>query len=227
LVPRVVVGAFATHESGKQAEFKHELEACGIEFEVGKLADDGLTEDKFPTLKARMDFIEGFALRNRDASRLVVTDAWDYRFVGGINGLLLATRSDLSILAADRKCWPQTDCPGWPTESPWKWANAGGFAGTPEQLLQLVGWVRSEPIYNAVKRKVDQWFFNHELLRGPWRLDDQTKVFYTFAEEPTTRTLVDGRNVVTGARPQFLHFNGKPAKLDPEYEGYGNSASTT
>lgn len=206
----VIVVTGATHRDGMLDEYEQQLANAGIDFHIepfGPLPNGANSV----TIRARVNLLREAAQRFHDYSRMVVTDAWDVLFYG-TKDALLARIPDTLVISAERNCYPEPHlAPLFTSTSPWRFVNAGLYAGTPQYIFDWCQRVEEKGEHTIL----DQAWLNRRKSEGSdlVPLDENTDLFYTVSstQEDGSLMMHDGRpwNAHTGSHPLFFHFSGK------------------
>jgi hypothetical protein len=169
----------------------------------------------------------------------VFVDAFDMLFVGERSELEALVAAQPLVFSCD--CGPAP----WPDglladayearrkkESKWCWLNGSGPAGVGDAIAQAASWGLANvpfvpPRAGLPRGGTDQLFWTHVYLHGFGELDQQCRLSQVLfdAENPQEGGWVtphlghkDGRvvNLLTGAKPQFIHATGQSWNAIPE-----------
>ena len=224
----IAIIAGATEVKGLMSKLSKQLELAGIPFVVDEQIK--YTNPVGRTLGVLVASLERLLERTSEFKYLVWVDAWDVLFYGTKEELIaeVAARAYGTILlGSERNCWPDAYLSAsYPGKTPWRFANTGTIAGRRDNLMRLVGQIKSHPAYHP--DYIDQQWFNHRLLEGwgPLTLDAQTELVYTMFMERGTLEFKDGKlyNPLCGSRPLFVHFNGNSGGTLWEHIEQGSAA---
>lgn len=165
-----------------------------------------------------MDYAERF----EQYERLVLTDAWDFLFLGSYDELVdrLSLFAPHVLFGAEINCYPEgflsSRIKG---DTPYRFLNGGCLTASPDELWRWCRTVERHPDYQP--GMVGQQWLNRCLAAGAGdhplaRIDRYTYLFYCayMEEQGYELTVKDGRfyNPLTKTSPLFLHLNGD---IDP------------
>ena len=200
----VVMPNSTGEQLGTMARYREQLSAAGIDHHVQPIPDpDG-------TIGFRLNYTR--VVRNFSHYRhIVFTDAFDVQFFGTKEQVIQNIPSIGVILAAEKNCHPP-ECLSLniPDKGPWKFANGGAMAGTPENILAWCDAVERHPLYRA--DKIDQGLLNELLAEGSdlAPIDWRTELFFClyggYEELEFEDKLPVNRTFNT--TPNFIHANG-------------------
>lgn len=157
-----------------------------------------------------------WCLANRDNySHMIYSDSWDVLFVGGMNEIT-SRLPDVEFLGSVEKAFfppnEATQARYKPTESEWKYINAGGWFCSIERFI---GWQEQVPSSGVN----DQTWLHERYLDSMERgenvaLDTNCDIFQSiafdggedFAYDYENQRLVNNK---TGSKPVILHANGR------------------
>ena len=144
--------------------------------------------------------------------KIVMIDAFDMLFFGNKDEIV-AKIPDRVLFCADRNLVPPTmDESKFPsTETPWRFVNGGGMAGTRGAFERFVDSIRSQGYDDATE--TNNTVFNRILSSGGDRafdIDGRAEIFHNMYLGEGELSVRDGRpfNGLTGTFPNFFHFTG-------------------
>jgi hypothetical protein len=197
-------------------KYHDQLAAVGIPFHVEHV-NMGSPSDGTMSLILRN--IRKFATLFSSYEKIVITDAWDILCYGSREDIMKAIPDDRVLWAAERNCYPEPYlAESIPGETPWRFVNGGGVAGTPSALLSFADKCENHPSYDP--SMIGQQWKNRRLAEK-WdqlSVDQETRLMYCMYLEHIAPALgrVDDRpyNYATGQYPCFVHFNGSYSPKD-------------
>lgn len=203
----VVMGNSTGELRGTMDQYHQQLESAGIDYHVEPLVID----DSWATIGWKIRKIREVLSEHGDHEFIVFTDAFDVQFFGTKERVLRKIPRHGILIAAEKNCHPP-ECLTLdiPDAGPWKFANGGCLAGTPENILTWCSAIESHPLYQS--EKIDQGFFNELLAEGSnlAPIDWRTELFFCLYGGYDELDFVDGipMNTLYGTQPSFLHANG-------------------
>jgi hypothetical protein len=204
----VILGATQVH--GTMPLYLRQLEAAGIEYAVESCSDKPNINGG-GNLGYRVKKFREWANRFSNYERLVISDAFDVTFYGSKEDVLAKIPMDRLIHAGEKNCYPaDSQSLPVPDRGPWRYANGGLVAGTPEHFHHWCTYTERHPLYNP--DCLDQYFLNLQISEGVGCLPDyKTELFFClyggYEELEFERGLPVNR--LYGTKPNFLHANGK------------------
>jgi hypothetical protein len=146
-----------------------------------------------------------------DYKKIIFSDGFDVLFYGTAEEVIRKIPNDRVLLAAERNCYPDpsiaSQCIG---DTPWRYANGGLTAGTPENINAWIDSIEKHPLYHP--EALNQQVFN--MLRAENSplvpIDSRTELFYCAFIDEGELGAENGMpiNKLCGTHPNFLHFNG-------------------
>ncbi len=156
---------------------------------------------------------------------VLFTDAGDSLMLAGEQEIVRRFRAMESpvVLSAEQGLYPwNMDGQWWiakdlhgESESPWRYPNGGGWMGSPEALLAVLGSAAKRPHPEAQGKWIEEYADN-----GLIRLDSGCQIFQTMSgpqADAVKHSRGKSTNTITGANPCVLHFNGKTMGEGPAY----------
>lgn len=206
----LIVVAGCTHREGFVNEYEQQLKLAGIELYLAPLQNLPAGANSI-TMERRIEYIRSMATRFRDYAKIIMTDAWDVLFYGDKEEVI-AKIPDTLIVSAERNCYPEPHLvPRFESASPWKYANNGMLAGSPEYILNWLGWAEQMPDLGIL----DQAWFNRRIAEDSACvvLDEKTDLFYVVSSTQEDGSLQMRHGIPYNSRfntyPNFFHFSGK------------------
>lgn len=200
-------------ESGTLALYLSQLDAAGIDHDCEKLTDfpgnGGSLQYKIGGLRRRV-------VQHLNYDKIIFTDGHDVTFYGDKDSVFDKIPDAGVLLGAERNCYPEAELARLINNPlPWRYANAGWLAGTPESFMLWFDAIERHPQFAGTM--LDQAFFNRLLAANDplVMIDDHCDLCYCFFGE--THEIHDLQfdeqglpiNTLTMTRPAFLHQNGR------------------
>ena len=205
----IVIMGTACGERGLMAQYCRQLKDAGIDVYVHTLT--GFENTLAAQIRDQRPIITKFL----DYKKIVFTDAFDVLFFGTKSEVLEKIPTDTILSGAERICWP--DDPRekeYPGTTPWKYANGGLSAGTPQNFLKWLDDIEHHPLYSVRAEDYNQRMFNDfKFEKSPiMRFDETTDLFYCMPGEKAELGFVNDRpvNRICKTFPNFLHVNNPP-----------------
>ena len=205
----VAIGASQIH--GTLPEYIRQLSRAGIEIYLINLQGS-------PWLHRGGHISEKIAKTRETIQRLseyryvVMSDGFDVTFYGTKDGLLARMPKEGVLQAAEKNYYPDSGLKDLiPDRGPWRFANGGLSAGSPEAYWKWCDAVLHHPRYEP--HCLDQDFMNLLLSeRSPWMtIDSNTELFFCLFGGYDELQFVNGEplNTYHDTWPLFVHANGK------------------
>jgi hypothetical protein len=201
----VIMGNSTSEPRGTMPLYLEQLDTAEIGFHVEPLASVD------STIASKVRYARKLAYDFSDWSALVISDAFDMQFFGTRQQVLAKIPLDGVLLAAERNCHPP-ECKtlNIPDVGPWRYANGGGMAGTPESILKWCEAIENHSLYRP--EKVDQRLLNELVAEGSdlASIDSTTSLFFCLYGGYDELDFDGGEpvNMRYGTRPNFIHANG-------------------
>lgn len=158
-------------------------------------------------------------LESRPEKYVLFCDASDTMMARDPAGLLNAFHRfhHPLVISAERDCFPLRDLAlkFTPAEGGYSFPNAGGFMGERTAIISALDFMRQH--YTEGE---DQARWLRLLVDSPNKIDSCCTIFQTMSGGASSHLrFEDGAcyNVCTGARPYFLHFNGRTTGIEEAY----------
>jgi hypothetical protein len=205
----VIMGATEVH--GTMPLYQRQLEEASIEVYVYQ----GLDRPNMNgggNLAYRVEILRRLAQQFSHFEKIVFSDAFDVTFYGKKENLLKKIPTDALLHAAEKNCYP-TECLPLPIpdRGPWRYANGGLVAGTPERFLEWCAKAEQHPRYRP--SMLDQQFLNELVAEDSplCRIDHRTNLFFCLHSGYQELDFTNGIpiNTMHCTFPMFLHANGK------------------
>ena len=185
--------------------YHSQLRAADIDYHVEPIPPPDCS------IHAKIYAIRDLCRRFGEYQFIVFTDAFDVQFYGTKEEALSKMPRAGMLLGAEKNCHPYKDIiPRIPDTGPWRYANGGLWAGTPENQIAWCDEVEEHPLYSP--GKVDQGLLNEFVAEGSplGVIDSRTTLFFCLYMGYPELTVSDGvlLNTLYGTRPQFIHANG-------------------
>jgi hypothetical protein len=164
------------------------------------------------TLASSIASLRDFARRFSDYERLVVTDGWDVMFYGTKEDVLRKIPTDRCLIGAAKEFYPwNQSIHGQITgDTPWRFANGGLVAGTPENICKFADAMAAHPLYRG--QMENQGMQNIMLAEksAALHLDNRTELFFCLFDGYDELNFERGLpvNTLCNTHPQFIHANG-------------------
>jgi len=215
----VIMGA--TQVRGLMNMYLSQLKDAGIETHVLDCSDKPNLNGG-GNLGYRVKIFRQLANQFRDYEKMVVSDAFDICFFGQKSDVLAKIPTDRLIHAAEKNCYPDESCfLPIPDNGPWRYANGGLVAGTPEHFDHWCTYTERHPLYDPTM--LDQHMLNIQVSEGVGCLPDyRTDLFYcAFGEQGELEFEKSVPvNRIYETHPAFVHFNGSyhPGEILEKWE---------
>lgn len=168
----------------------------------------------FCAAENRITLMEKIVEKLYEYKNIIFIDGWDTLFFGTKEELISKIPKNIVLMSAEKVCYPNVslmeDIPDGGT--PWRYANGGGIAGTPANLIKFFKECKDN--FNLMHLGLDQELYNEILALNKnvkFILDHNTQVFYNMIEDEGELINYNYRplNKETDQLPNFIHFNGK------------------
>lgn len=215
----VVMGATARRRT--MPLYLDQLAKAGIEYRV-ETCTDKPNIDGGGNLGYRVKKFKEWAHRFSNYELLVFSDAFDVTFYGTKEEVISKIPRDRLTHAGEKNCYPNES---WslpiPDRGPWRYANGGLVAGTPEHFKHWCAYTERHRFYDP--ECLDQHFLNLEIAEGVGCLPDfRTELFFCLFGGYEELDFEKGLpiNTLYGTHPNFLHANGgcDPSIMFAKYE---------
>lgn len=204
----VIMGASEVY--GTMPLYTAQLQAAGIETAIVSCSDKP-NMNGGGTLGYRVSKFRELANQYSDYERIVITDAFDVTFWGRKEDVISKIPMDRLIHAGEKNCYPPEACSlPIPDRGPWRYANGGMVAGTPEHFLHWCCYTERHLLYNP--ECLDQYFLNLQISEEVGCLPDyRTELFLCLYGGYDEISFTKGLpiNNYWNTRPSFVHANGK------------------
>lgn len=161
--------------------------------------------------QALLDWELAFASQH-SKEPLVFVDAWDFIFQGTRDGLEEVVTAQPLLFHSEKACWPHPEkAARYPkTNSPWKYVNGTGPAGSGEAIADaLTDGFKRFPLDGPEDN--DQRFWTDVYLSGAGKLDTEVRLSLSLVQLDITEVCFETervRNAYHNVYPQFIHANG-------------------
>ena len=202
----VIMGATESH--GTMPIYLNQLRFADIPYSIENISDRPNLNGG-GNLQFRVDIFRHFANKYAEYEKLIISDAFDVTFYGAKSDVIRKIPTDRLLHAAEKNCYPPASLAlSIINPSPWRYANGGLVAGTPEQFLKWCSAAETHALYSP--HSLDQHFLNIQTSEG-MILDTQTELFYCLFGGYDELQFEQGIpiNTMYNTHPQFLHANGK------------------
>jgi hypothetical protein len=193
---------------GTMSLYIEQLSRAGIEVFIEDVSQDVGHLD----LKFKVTTIRRLAQKFSNYKRIVFSDAFDVTFYGTRQDLIRKVPTEYVLWAGEKNCYPDPNiAPLIPHVGPWRFANGGLLASSPQKFLEWADRVEQHPYYKPTM--IDQQFHNMMLSIGSdlCIIDHRTELFFCLFCGYDELQFENGIpvNSVYGTHPNFLHANGK------------------
>jgi hypothetical protein len=159
----------------------------------------------------KINLIRRLAKQFSDYEFLILSDGWDVMFYGTKQELMERIPRDRVLWAAEKNCWPYAELEKViPDRGPWRFANGGLLAGTPQNFLSMCNLIEAHPRYDP--QHIDQGFMDLLLAEGAdfFAIDSMTHLFFCLFKGYDELQFHQGRpfNALHETWPLFIHANG-------------------
>ena len=216
----VITGASCVR--GTMELYFKQLTDAGIEFHCEDLSQLTLT-GAGGNLEFKIKWIRKFAERFSDYERMIMTDAFDVTYWGSKENVVKKIPNDHVLWGAEKNCYPDSGLiERIHNPLPWKFANGGLLAGTPQAFTEWCSAAEHNHLYKP--HMLDQEFLNLMLAEGSplAKIDDQTKLFFCLYGGYDELDFASGLPINTKCCtfPNFIHANGQwnSAEMFAKYE---------
>jgi hypothetical protein len=207
----------ASEHYGTMDLYLGQLDAAGIDRHVVDNANRP-NQNGGGNLGYRVKIFRELAEQFMEYQFLIMTDAFDVTFYGKKSDVLKKLPKDHLLHGAEKNCYPDVAiAPFIRGTTPWKFANGGMVAGTPDMFIDWCGYAERHLQYDP--NMLDQQFLNilvaeHEKdvkFASRCVIDETTKLFYCLYGGYDELGFDNGLPVNTACCtfPNFLHANGK------------------
>ena len=205
----VLMGASEVH--GTMTTYLRQLSEAEIEWRSVDVSDRP-NQNGGGNLGYRVKIFRSLATQFAHYEKLIFSDAFDVTFYGSKEDVFKKIPKDYVLHAAEKNCYPDPSMAERITgRTPWRFANGGLAAGTPQAFLEWCEAVETHPHYNP--EMLDQQFLNERVAEGSplCRIDSETKLFYCLFGGYDELDFASGMPINTACCtfPNFCHANGK------------------
>ena len=206
----VIIGS-ASQIGGTMVQYIQQLSAAGIELYIRDISSaPWLNRGGF--ISERIAAIREHVQRFANYQYIIFSDCHDVTFYGNKDMLMARMPKEHVLHAAEKNCYPDSGLISQiPDRGPWRFANGGLCAGSPEAFWKWCDAAISHPKYQP--EILDQHFLNLLLAdKSPLcEIDHQTKLFFCLYGGYDELGFVGGSlmNRLYDTWPLFIHANGK------------------
>jgi hypothetical protein len=204
----VIAGASAEH--GTLPEYRRQLAAAGIDLHMADISDRP-NMNGGGNLGFRVRVFERLARQFAHVPFLIFSDAFDVLFFGSMESVIARIPPTHLLHAAEKNCYPDLAMANRIADTgPWRFANGGLVAGTPQSFLAWCEAAPRHPAYNP--EMLDQQFLNILVSEDSplCVLDSRTELFMCLYGGYEELNFANGEpvNTLYGTWPSFIHCNG-------------------
>jgi hypothetical protein len=205
----VIMGASQVH--GTMELYLRQLAEAGIDTHVADVSDRP-NMNGGGNLGYRVKIFRELAQAFSNYEFIVFSDAFDVTFYGTKEEVLDSVPRYGLLHAAEKNCYPDPAIAARiKNDSPWRFANGGLVAGSPESYLDWCEEVVKCPGYDP--EMLDQRMLNMLVADDSdlCVIDDSTELFFCLFGGYPELEFECGKpvNTMYGTHPSFLHSNGK------------------
>ena len=201
----VVMAASCMH--GTMALYCEQLTEAGIEWRIMDNRDNPNLNGG-GNLGYRVKKFREWATMFQQYEKLIFSDAFDVTFYGTKEEVIEKIPADHILHAAEKNCYPDPSvAPRIGVPGPWRFANGGLVAGTPQTFAEWCFAAEVHPRYNP--RVLDQQFLNECVAEQSLLcdIDHRTELFFCLFGGYEELSWENGIpiNTLYDTRPKFLH----------------------
>ena len=203
--------AGASGELGTLPMYRKQFAAAGIPLCIADISDRPNTNGG-GNLGYRVKVFRQYAAIYSDYRFIIFSDAFDVTFYGSKDDVLDKIPTTHLLHAAEKNCYPDHNIAARiPGDHPYRFANGGIVAGTPDSYIRWCDEAERHPQYNPLM--LDQEFLNILVSEQSHLgvIDCDTELFFCLYGGYENLEFYRGlpTNTLYETHPNFVHANGR------------------